>query len=265
MKFKPLLQVLILSLSFLYSTSSVAYDNCSETSKKCSFAIFPHSNFKQLLITYKSLIEDLTLILDTRVKLVSSISMADFGTKLEQKAYDIALIGPGQYVSNASTKGYIPLARPQGLLHIKLFVRADSELSSYSDIVGKKVGYMLEGTTTRYAASILLHLNKLSIDSLVIRSQGSQQSCAHALAIRQVDACFLAESNLEVIKAQNVNVELKSIGEAFEVIFPIYAVHPDFPEELKIEVRDYLLNREGYIAVNDSDFDIFRQQLSQAQ
>ncbi len=258
---KNILPLAALLLGIFFTSQSMAYDNCTIESNRCSFAIFPHSNFKQLLITYKSILEDLSLILDTKVKLVSSRTMADFATKIDRKAFDIALIGPGQFLRHARDAGYIPLARREGQLEMALFVRADSDIQSYADLKGRKMGFMLANTTSWFSANILLQKYGVSKTDIQLVTQGSQQSCAHAIAIHQVEACVFAASNLNIIKEQNVNIKFRQIGDTLSIMNPVYAVHPSMPEDVMAELKDYLISREGYTATDFADFNEFRHQI----
>jgi len=254
--------VLVIAMGFGFITPVYAYDHCSESSKSCTLAIFPHSNYKQLLITYKSVLEDLSLILDTRVKLVSTRTMSDFAFKLDRHAYDIALIGSGQYISHGFAAGYMPLASREGSLETRLFVKSGSDIHSYDDLKGRRLGFMALNTTTWYSASILLQKHNVSKKDIALVELGSQQACAHALAINKVEACFFAVVNLAIIQQQNVNIDVKPIGNSLKVNNPVYAAHPNMPVAVVDEIKAYLLSREGYVAVNDTDFSEFRDAIS---
>lgn len=256
--FRLIFFILTLSSSF----QVIAYDNCSEESKRCSFAVFPHSNFQQLLITYKSVLEDLSLVLDSRVKLVSSRGMSDFSYKLDMKSYDIALIGPGQYISHGRPAGYIPIVSRNGVLKMQLFVKEDSDIYSYEQLKGKVMGLMNPNTTTWYTTNILLQENEIQKKDIKFVGFDSQQACAHAIAINRVDACVFAVSNFDIIKEQNIATKFRAIGNALSIQNPVYAVHPDMPVDLIDDLRSYLLSREGYVEVKDKDFEEFRHLIS---
>lgn len=256
--FRLIFFIITLSSSF----QVIAYDNCTEESTKCSFAIFPHSNFQQLLITYKSVLEDLSLVLNSRVKLVSSRGMSDFAYKLDTKLYDIALIGPGQYISHGHPAGYIPIVSRSGVLKMQLFVKAESDIYSYEQLKGKVMGLMNPQTTTWYTTSILLQENGIQKKDIKFVGLDSQQACAHAIAINRVDACVFAVSNFEIIKEQNVATKFRTIGDALRIHNPVYAVHPDMSVELIDDLRSYLLSRDGYVDVKDKDFEGFRYLIS---
>jgi len=254
--------VLVIVMGFGFITPVYAYDHCSENSKSCTLAIFPHSNYKQLLITYKSVLEDLSLILDTRVKLVSTRTMSEFSFKLDKNAYDMALMGSGQYISHGYEAGYLPLASREGSLKTRLFVKSSSEIHSYDDLKGRRLGFMEVNTTTWYSANILLQKYNVSKKDIELVKLGSQQACAHALAINKVEACFFAVANLGIIQQQNVNIDVKPIGDTLRVNNPVYAVHPNMPIAIIDEIKAYFLSREGYVAVNDADFSEFRDAIS---
>ena len=256
------LVLLSIAIGFASTQQVLAYSNCSDGSKSCTLAIFPHTNFKQLLVTYKSLLEDLSLILDTRVKLVSARTMSDFAFKIDAKAYDIALIGAGQYISRGLAAGYIPLASRERTLGIRLYSKLGNGIHAYKDLENKRLGFMALNSTSWYAGSILLQKYNISKDDLDLVKLGSQQACAHALAINKVDACFFAVRNFEVIQQQNVNIDVKPIGETLKVNTAVYAVHPDMPKAMVDEIKSYLLSRDGYSEVNNDDFSNFRHEIS---
>jgi len=90
---------------------------------------------------------------------------------------------------------------------------------------------------------------------------GSQQACAHSLAIKKLDACFFAVTNLDVIRQQNVNIDVRPIGDSLTLNNPVYAVHPDMSDDVVEEIQSYLLSRENHIIVSDDDFDEFRSKI----
>lgn len=243
------------------TTSAFSAKHCLPDSEECVFSVFPHTGFRQLLYTYKNITEDLSVELDTRVRLTSSRSMTDFSEKVKKGAFDIALIGPGQYIVYGRPGGYIPVASRDNQISFSLVVRRDSAIKNYQDLVGKRLGMMVEHTTTWFTASYLLAQQGVEQNQMTVTEYGSQQACAYALASQLVDACFMAETILNIFKERNLQIKLKTLPPKLKTINAVYVLHPDLPLEQQALIKDYFLGRSGYSEAKDSDFDIFREEM----
>lgn len=244
-KFKKfIIGIIAVSASF-----SLYAENCSPSSKSCLFGVFPHTNFQQLMTTYRGITEDLSLILDTNVKLRSSSSMQAFENFLKANLYDIALIGGGQFISTGLKAGYIPLVSREGSLKFSLYVLNNSEITNYKNLQGKTLGIMLKGTTTNFVTHKLFEKHHISMRDIDLVPLDTQQGCAHAIVVGKVDACVFGASILEIIEQQNISVKFRSVGESLDILKPIFAVSSSLSPDIRSEVKTYLLGRGDYQAV----------------
>lgn len=242
---KYLLFFITVTLSCYFNLSNASTD-CEPNSKQCVFGVFPHTNFQQLMTTYRSITEDLSLILDTNVKLRSNSTMLGFGNRLKTKAYDIALIGGGQFLNIGVSSGYVPLVTRNGRLAFSLYVLNNSSIKSYDDLTGKTIGLIIEGTTTNLVTKKLFEKNQQTLQTVNKVTLDTQQDCAHALVVGKVDACAFVASILEIIEQQNVSVTFRPIGQSLDILKPIFAVNSRIKPDIQAEIKNYLLNRGPY-------------------
>lgn len=224
----------------------------------CVFAVFPHAGFRQLRTTYENYAEDLSIELDTSVQLVTSRSMTGFATKLQQKEYDIALVGKGQFLTYGESAGYVPVSKNNNRLDFNLIVRSDSEIYNYEDFKSKRLGLMMDFTTTWFITQRLLQQHDLTLNDLTIKRYGSQQACAHALASDVVDGCVMVLSILNVLKQDNLPLNVRVIPPALSTSSALYAVNSSLPSEQQEIIKDYLLSRTNAVPVTQNELEHFR-------
>jgi len=244
----------VIALGCLLWSMSAQAQRCSEE-QQCLFGVFPHSGFAQLQDTYSGIAEDLSLMLDRPVRLVSGSSMAHFQELTEAQRWDIALIGPGQFVSYAQPKGYIPVARSTRLLTYELITLKDKGIDSVGELRGKRLGLMWPNTGTHLMTHKLL--GEAGIDpgkDLQTTTYASQHACVHALLIDLVDACGVATSILNILREQKP-ADYLSIARTQPFAGAMYVVHPSLDEADKEAARDYLQNRPGMQPFSPKDLD----------
>lgn len=252
-----ILTTLILSVSWPASWAEQATP-CSEASTRCTFAVFPHTNIRQLEETYTAIAEDFSILLDINVRFLTASSMQRFADHVEALDYDIALIGPGQYVTSAAPAGYIPIAKVAKPLTYELVVNNKSPIKSIADIKGKRLGTMAQYTGTYFGTTILLQEADLNPGDYTDRPFRSQGSCAQALAAGIVDVCSFASPIFSLIKLQLPN-KFRSIAISKENPGSVYITHPEMSPETRRILQEHLLESSGIIVAEDQDFDPYRQ------
>lgn len=226
---------------------------------ECLFAVFPHTGAQQLQDTYATVAEDLSLVLDTRVRLVSSSSMGRFQDQLEAGRWDIALTGPGQYIYFAEPAGYIPLATTDRLITYRIVTLQRTHIRRLEQLRQRRLGVMWPHTGTWLMTLALLDQAKLDPRrDLHTRTFASQRACIHGLLIGLVDACGLATPVFRIL-AQERPADYLTLAESPPHAGGVYLAHPDLPPDKRQAVADYLLGRPGLRRARPEYWDYYRQ------
>ncbi len=246
----------LLALCLLLATDAAAR-RCAPPAD-CLLAIFPHTGIDQLQVTYGGLAEDLSLVLDSPVRLVSSSTMGRFRQQVEQGRWDLTLVGPGQFVGVAEPAGYLPLATTERPISFRITTLERTHIRRLPQLRGRRLGVMGPGTGSWLIAMELLQ--KAGLDpqrDLKIRAFASERACVHALLARLVDACSLATPVFAVLREQ-CPADYHLLAESPPRVGAVYAVHPGVPAQRRRLIRDYLLSRPGMRAADPADWEPYR-------
>lgn len=207
---------------------------------------------------YAPTTDDLSLVLDTQVRFVTSSSMQRFAENLRGKQYDIALVAPGMFIHTAYPLNYQLLAQVAKPLTFELVVRKNSDIHSINDIKDHLIGTMQPQTATSYGIQLLTENNGLDINQLKTKSFGSQSACTQALLSRLVDACSFASGIFEVTRAQYPN-KFRSLATSPPFPGSIYVAHPKMPTESVELLREYFVAQAKLIEADINDYAIYQK------
>ncbi|HHI76930.1 MAG TPA: hypothetical protein ENJ94_07135 [Gammaproteobacteria bacterium] len=250
----PLAGLLVLCL--LLATDAAAR-RCTPAAD-CLLAVFPHTGIDQLQVTYAGLAEDLSLVLDSPVRLVSSSTMERFRQQIAQRRWDLTLVGPGQFVRVAEPAGYLPLATTERLITFRITTLERTHIRRLPQLRGHRLGVMGPGTGSWLIAMELLQAAGLDPHRDVrVQIYASERACVHALLARLVDACSLASPVFAVLREQ-CPADYFLLAESPPRAGAVYVVHPDVPAQRRRLIRDYLLDRAGMRAVAPADWEPYR-------
>ncbi|RMG38521.1 MAG: hypothetical protein D6720_01215 [Gammaproteobacteria bacterium] len=211
----------------------------------CLFGVFPHTGTRQLLDTYATLAEELSLVLDSRVRLASSSSMGRFQDELAAGRWDIALVGPGQFIYYAEPAGYIPLATTERLITYRIVTLQRTHIRTLAQLRGHRLGLMWPHTGTWLVTKALLHDAQIDPrDALQTRTFASQRACIHALLIGLVDACGLATPIFKILEKERPAPYL-TLSESTPHAGAVYLAHPEVDPERRQALAEYLQERPG--------------------
>lgn len=246
-------------LVWLASWAQLAQAGRCDPGSECLFAVFPHTGAQQLQDTYAAIAEDLSLVLDTRVRLVSSSSMGRFQNQLEAGRWDVALTGPGQYIYFAEPASYLPLATPERLITYRIVTLQRTHIRTLEQLRQHRLGVMWPHTGTWLMTMALLDQAKIDPrQDLHTRAFASQRACIHALLIGLVDACGLATPIFRIL-AKEKPADYVTLAESQPHASGIYLAHPDLPPDKRQAVTDYLLERPGMRRARPEYWDYYRQ------
>ncbi|BAN70210.1 phosphonate transport system substrate-binding protein [endosymbiont of unidentified scaly snail isolate Monju] len=241
----------------LYSTNVLAA-RCTET-HPCLFGVFPHTGTAQLRDTYSVVAEDLSLTLDTPVHLASGPVGGGFRKMLDQGEWDIALVGPGNFILHAQPAGYLPIASTGRQIIYQLTTLAERQIRTPKQLRGHRLGTMLPDSSTWLVTMDLLEQYHLApARDVEIVHFSSQRGCLHALVIGRVEACVLARPIFRILQ-QQYQARFLILAETPEYAGPLYVVHPNLSESLRQRIADYLQSRPGTGPVNLSALDPYRE------
>ncbi len=259
-RYRPALPASILLATLLLCNGTSRASDCNTPGGTCLLGVFPHTSIAQIEATYSPIAEELSLLLDREVLLQTSRSTETFGQRLGQRLYDLALAGIGQFLIVAEPAGYTPVARRETGLIFEVVVRSDSGLRRLSDLRGKRMGRIPSSQGTTLVVNRLIAAQSGLADSLTNIEFGSQQACIHALIAEIVDACGLAMPVKSIFEAAS--------GRTFRVLARSqpapgvsWVVSPTLAPSLRAQIRDYFLQREGFVPVGRHDYDRFRENI----
>lgn len=254
----------LLGLLLVFCSLAVpAQQQCTETEGLCILGIFPHTSTRQIESTYSSIAEELSLVLDRDVQLVTTHTIPRFLEKLRQHRYDIAISGLGHFLTVAEPAGYIPLARRENPLHFLIITLPDRNIAYLEDIRGRRLGMMPAENATTVATLLLLREHGIEpLRDTEVINYASQQACIHGLITDIVDVCGLAEPVVSVFERQmNIHFEVIRKTEPFDNIS--YIASPRLTPQQLEDLRAYFGQREGFVPAAPEDYARFRDKIQQ--
>lgn len=247
----------LLALGLCLIGNAIASD-CANEGGICTLGVFPHTSIRQVEVTYSTIAEELSLVLDRDVQLRTSTTVERFLQQLQQLDYDVAFAGLGHFMLVGEPAGYIPLARRREKLRYVVIAAPDSPLRTLDDLRGKRFGQMPAENGTTIATTVLLRSHGFDLDRDLKRFRfGSQQACIHALAADMVDACGLAEPVMMVFQNQ-MRMRFRVLGYSPAVSNIAYIASPNLSPQQIARLRDYFSRREGFVPATPGDYDEFR-------
>lgn len=231
----------------------------------CLFGVFPHSGMRQLQTTYAGIAEDLSLVLDRPVRLVSGISMFKFHQQTARQFWDLALLGPGQLSSVVKTQGYLPVARPATPITYQIVTLERSGIHSMAQLKGKRIGMMWRTTGTYLMTRDLIKKAGLDFEhDLHSMAYDSQAACVHALLIDVVEACGVATPILNILREQKP-ADYRALTISESLPSAAYVVHQRLSAEDRAEIADYLLSRENLVPAYPEEYRAYQQAFDHLQ
>ncbi len=248
-----------LLLACLFGWAQFVQAGRCDPGTECLFAVFPHAGAQQLQDTYASIAEDLSLALDTRVRLVSSSSMGRYQNQLLAGRWDIALTGPGQYIYFAQPAGYLPLATTERLITYRIVTLQRTHIRTLEQLRQRRLGTMWPHTGTRSMTMALLEQARIDPRrDLHTRAFASQRACIHALLIGLVDACGLATPIFRLLEQEKPGNYL-TLAESSPHAGGVYLAHPELSPDKRQALTDYLLGRPGMRRARPGYWDHYRK------
>lgn len=237
------------------------------------FGVFPHLSMGQLEKIYAPIAEDFERALGRKVVFRSKSNFEQFTAELRQRAYDVALVQPFDYVVAHDDYGYLPLARRGETLAAQLMVRPDSPLKSLRDLRGKKIGVPPDTSAISHLVKLALARAGVHPDrDVAIRHFRTHDSCLQQLVIGSIDSCGSASYPVRFFKSK-WKVDLRVLGETSAIPHALFVVHERVPpDERQILLKTILswpqsdrgraLLEHGslkpFVVATDEEYDIVR-------
>lgn len=254
-----------MTICLLVMPLKVIAERCVSDDSDCIFGVFPHTGVKQISDSYGAISEDIGLELGVETRLTSSGSLELFREDLIKGRFDIALIGPGLFVTASRQQKYIPLARLINGLKFSVIVRDDSDIFQPLQLRNKTVGIVVKNSATAIVTRSLIQNAGINIHKdQKFKVFRTIHACAFALASEIIDACGVAEPVLATVQEQ-VKVKFRKIMESETFASSVYVAHPDVSAEKQKLLQNYLLNRGRMVIAVDDDFQSYRDLLKDIQ
>lgn len=202
--------------------------------------VFPYMAPRQIVELYGPIAASMETVLKHPVRLESAATFPDFGRKLEERSYDIALIQPFDYHNAIDKLGYLPLAQLDAPLVTQLIVRDDSRYQKIEDLRGTTIGLPPEQSANARMTLRALHDNKLIPGrDIEVRYYKSHDSCLQQVWIGAASACGTSRSPILVFE-QRMQAKLRPIYDTPPIPHVLFVIHPRIPAEIRVKLQQLI-------------------------
>lgn len=242
-------------------------------------ALLPDENASELIKRNQPLQDYLEKALDKNVELIVT---TDYSSMIEAMRFgriDLAYFGPLSYVMAKSKSDIEPFAAMvvdgKPTYRSVIIANAESGISEYADIKGRKVAYGDRASTTSHLIPKRILLEEAGLkagDDYEQHFVGSHDSVAINVANGNADAGGLSEVIFGHVTERGLvdPKKVKVLGYSEEYPQYPWAMRSDLDPELKQRIRDSFLNlddqevlknfkAESFAPISDSDYDVIRQ------
>lgn len=164
---KNAVRALLLSLPLLAAASVGAAETYT-------FAVVPQFEQRKLFRIWKPVVEEVTRRSGVQLKLVATLTVAEFERELSDGAFDFNYANPYHIMRESRRQGYVPLVRDSQPLTGLVVVARDSPLRSLADLDGKTLAVP---SPNALGASLLLRadleLNRVRVAVVDVKTHSS--------------------------------------------------------------------------------------------
>lgn len=205
------------------------------------FGVLPYLTPARLEKAYTPAVLEFSRLLHRRVYLRTSTKSQRFFDKLQEHAFDIAIVNPFDSVAALGTFGYVPIAsRPSHRCNI--YANVSGPITRIDDLKHKVVGVASERSPiTFFSLRILNRHNLRAGTDYLLKTYPTTPACLHNLVVGQVDACGASSVTADVFKTQR-GIDLRVVENC--EMFPgmVVIVHSRVPQSDRELLRQAILS-----------------------
>ena len=243
--------------------------------KNYTLGVLPYVSATRLEPIYAPISVEMSSALGRRVDFRTTTEDSLFYRKLEQQAYDFALVQPFWYPPAVDRFGYVPLVRFAEPLSAVVMVLADSPISSIDDLIGKTVATPPE--ITPIAHMIRRELLERGIrpgEDIELKAFRAIDSCIQQVIIKAASACVGPHFAPRMLETK-LDIRLRTILETPGIPNFSILAHSRVPLEERRKIKEMLLswgnglsdkhlnllqrmNTRRLVPAIDTDYDVVR-------
>lgn len=273
MAMRSFLGALFAVLAFA-ATLSACPPDARAGEKDYALGVFPFLPPARLQERFGGYAGALTKALGRYVEFRTRSTFEAFQDEIKAQTYDIIFVQPFDYIIAADKYGYLPLASANEPLRAIIVVQKSSALQSLNDLRHKTVALPpRSAAVSRLAVSAFERLGMVIDTDVAMLNLRTHMACMQAVLIGKADACATNDVPLRVF-ALTRDVSFRKLGQSEAIPHGLFAVHKRVPPQDRaimqraiLELGDSELGRAlleksgwptGFVAANDSDYDIIR-------
>ncbi len=242
--------------------------------KPYQFGVFPYLSPLRLEKIFVPISQELSKTLGQPVKFRTSSNLPRFRERLGSEYYDFAIVQPVLYPFAVDQLGYIPLVRIEEQVFSVIMVLASSPLTSVEDLKGKKIATPpVFGPVVSLAKRSFIENGISPETDISLEPNKTVGSCLQKVLAKLADACIAPNFAVKPFE-QTMGVKLRTLLGSRGIPNQALLVHPRVPlsdrDRLRqeflswrfsIQGQNFLraLNSQGFVEVDDSEYDIVRE------
>lgn len=298
--------VLLIAMVMAVSLVGCSSGGTSEEQKSITIQFVPTNNdgIDATTEAFASYLED---ILGMDVNVTVATDYTTIVEAMESGKVDVGIMPPAAYVQARSLNAAkailsstlidydqeteLPIENSStGTFKAEVLVRADSDIDSYEDLVGKNVAYLSVSSASGYIYPIAeMKAANIDINSCNLTAISDVTSAIKAVANGQVDACFTFEGSRYVFRdavtddnGQPIDLYSKlkvAVLSEGDIPNDAIAVLPTMSDDLQTKVQEAFLKmasdeeglkimsawgHTGYVVADDSAYDTIEEYIESA-
>jgi phosphonate transport system substrate-binding protein len=131
-------EVFLVGMLAVFSIGGASFASPAET---YTFGVVPQFEQRQLLTTWKPLLEELQRRTGLSFRLASVPTIPAFEVEFSRGSYDFVYMNPYHFLKANTSQGYVPIVRDRAPLQGILVVRRDSGIQSPAELDGRTVAF----------------------------------------------------------------------------------------------------------------------------
>lgn len=256
------LSLLLFVVPALCVTASAATTQC-ERPARLRFSFVPQGEFQDNGAAMQPLFSDLEKVLGIPVEIITPTSYGAVTEGLLAGAVDLAKLGPATYVSvRKSDARIIPFATMMrkadafsdgnaAAYYSLLIVRQHGPITAISDLKGKRIALADPDSTSGALIPIHVFSRQLgtSLNSFFSRIgySGNHEQSVSAVLNREVDAAFVASSNLGslIVAGKVKRSDIRVLWKSAPIPFDPFVYRAQLCEDIKKKIRSVFFNKKS--------------------